>query len=85
MRDQMAPSIPSAGTEEVRVGAELKRVVDYVNANSKGLPAVDLARLNLRIGKPISRSAMTLADQPELVERAWKYAMEILSENRGDR
>lgn len=65
------------------MGTELQRVVEYVNKNSKGLAAIDLARLNLRVGKPLSRCAMTLPDQPEIVELAWKLAREIVEDPSG--
>jgi hypothetical protein len=64
--------------EEVPLGTELQRVVEYVSRNSRGLAAIDLARLNLRVGKPLSRCALTLPDHPETVELAWKLAREIV-------
>lgn len=62
------------------MGIELQRVVDYVTRNTKGLAAVDLARLNLRVGKPLSRMAMALPDDPAIVSSAWECAREILGE-----
>lgn len=62
------------------MGHRLVAIVERVRRESKGLPDVDLARLNLRVGKPLSRSAGTLPDDPELVERAERIARELLSE-----
>lgn len=45
---------------------------------SKGLAAVDLARLNLRTGSPLSRAASRIADDPKLVELAWRVAVELV-------
>ena len=64
--------------EEVYVGARLKAIVDEVKAGSSGLVNVDLARLNLRVGKAISRLAESLPDDDELVLKARKVADEIL-------
>lgn len=61
------------------MGAELQRVVDYVKTNSKGLVAIDLARLNLRTGQALSRHALAIADTPELVARAWAVARELVA------
>jgi len=60
------------------VGARLKAIVDDVRYNSKGLVNIDLARLNLRVGKPLSRLAAELADDDDLVARARSAADEIL-------
>ncbi|MFT3765196.1 MAG: hypothetical protein QM820_06725 [Minicystis sp.] len=62
------------------MGVELQRVVDYVSRNTRGLAAVDLARLNLRVGQPLSRRAMLIPDRPDLVDLAWRSAREILDE-----
>ncbi len=62
------------------MGIELQKVVDYVNAHTTGLAAVDLARLNLRVGKPLSRFAMSIPDTPDTLTRAWQCAREILAE-----
>lgn len=62
------------------MGIELAKVVDYVRRKSKGTAVVDLARLNLLVGRAISRNAMTLPDEPEVVQRAWFHARSILGE-----
>jgi len=62
------------------MGVELAKVVDYVRGKSKGTVVVDLARLNLLVGRAISRNAMTLPDEPEFVQRAWFHARAILGE-----
>lgn len=62
------------------MGMELAKVVDYVRRKSKGAAVVDLARLNLLVGRAISRNALTLPDEPEFVERAWFHAYAILGE-----
>jgi hypothetical protein len=62
------------------MGIELAKVVDYVRRKSKGAAVVDLARLNLLVGRAISRNAMSLPDEPEIVERAWFHAYAILGE-----
>jgi hypothetical protein len=59
---------------------QLIQIVEHVRANSRGLPNLDLARLNLKVGKPLSRLAGSLPDDPALVEAAWRAANEILSE-----
>jgi hypothetical protein len=64
------------------LGIELQRVVDYVSANTRGLASIDLARLNLKTGKPLSRMALSIPDNPELVSLAWQCAREIVSEGR---
>ncbi len=63
------------------MGIELAQVVDYVRRKSKGTVVVDLARLNLLVGRAISRHAMTLPDEPEVVQRAWFHARSILGES----
>ena len=62
------------------MGVRLVQVVSHIRQNSKGLPNIDLARLNLRIGQPLSRNAAELPDTDELVEAAWRVAREILGE-----
>ena len=62
------------------MGIELAKVVDYVRRKSRGTAVVDLARLNLLVGRAISRNAMTLPDEPEVVQRAWTHARTILGE-----
>lgn len=66
------------------MGVELQAVVDFVRGNSSGTPAVDLARLNLLVGRALSRNAAALADEPELVHRAWLCAREIVGDERGE-
>jgi hypothetical protein len=61
------------------VGVLLQAIVDRVRQNPRGIPNVDLARLNLRVGKPISRLASELPDDPVLVEAAERAAQEILA------
>jgi hypothetical protein len=61
------------------MGARLVEIVERVRQRPDGMPSVDLARLNLRVGKAISRMAATLADDPDLVERAQRIASEILA------
>lgn len=65
------------------MGVELQKVVAYVNARTQGVAAVDLARLNLRVGRAISRQALSLPDDPELLDRAWRCAREIVGESLG--
>jgi hypothetical protein len=64
------------------MGIRLVEVVEHVRTHSKGLPTLDLARLNLRVGKPLSRYAAMLPDEPEVVEAAWRAAHEILAESK---
>ena len=64
---------------EGSLGALLLRIVEEVKTGSRGIPNVDLARLNLRVGKPLSRLAATLPDEPALVDAARKAADEILA------
>lgn len=66
------------------MGIELVRIVEYVRQNSKGLVAIDLARLNLKVGKALSRQAAILDDDPALVSAAWDAAKELVGE-RGRR
>lgn len=65
------------------MGDQLLRVVDHIRVNSRGIPALDLARLNLKIGRPLSRFASSLPDDPTLVAAAWAAAEEILNETKG--
>jgi hypothetical protein len=51
-----------------------------VRRTSKGLPNIDLARLNLKTGRPLSRLAAEIPDNPLLVQAAWAAAREILGE-----
>lgn len=60
------------------MGKQLLAIVTRVETNSRGLPRVDLARLNLRVGKPLSRMAATIPDDPELVAKAEAVADELL-------
>ncbi len=62
------------------MGQRLVAIVERIRRESKGLPNVDLARLNLRVGKPLSRTAFTLPDEPELVALAERVADELLKE-----
>lgn len=62
------------------MGVRLLAIVERVRAESKGLPNVDLARLNLKVGRPLSRQALELPDDPQLVALAESIAREILSE-----
>jgi len=67
----------------MRVGARLLQIVEEVRTRSAGLVNVDLARLNLRVGKPLSRLAAEIPDEDELVARARAAADEILGRKRG--
>lgn len=60
------------------MGAKLVEIVDYVRKHSRGAPAVNLARLNLLVGRAVSRSANTMPDEPELLDKAWSSAREIV-------
>lgn len=60
------------------MGTKLVEVVDYVRRHSRGAPAVNLARLNLLVGRAISRSANTLPDDQEMLDKAWSSAREIV-------
>lgn len=62
------------------MGIELVKIVEHIRRNSKGLPNIDLARLNLKTGRPLSRQAAEIPDTPFLVKAAWAAAHEILSE-----
>jgi len=60
------------------VGHRLYAIVERVRTESSGLPNIDLARLNLRTGRPLSRIAMDIPDDPALVALAEAVADEIL-------
>ncbi|MDP3275506.1 MAG: hypothetical protein Q8Q09_09950 [Deltaproteobacteria bacterium] len=60
------------------MGARLQAVVDRIRTQSKGLPNIDLARLNLRTGQPLSRLANEIPDDPTLVRSAEAFADEVL-------
>lgn len=62
------------------MGARLVQIVEQVRNRSNGLPNVDLARLNLKVGKALSRFAATMEDEPRLVAHAEQVAREILAE-----
>jgi hypothetical protein len=62
------------------VGVELEKVVRYVRESTAGVPPVDLARLNLLVGKALSRNAASIPDEPELVEHAWRCARAIVGD-----
>jgi hypothetical protein len=64
------------------MGAELQSVVEHVKTHSKGIVSVDLARLNLLVGKPLSRMARELPDDPKVVKLAWEVAREIVGGTR---
>lgn len=68
------------------MGVRLQAIVERVRSESRGLPNIDLARLNLKVGRPLSRQAAELPDDPQLVALAESVAREILSEGsaRGD-
>jgi hypothetical protein len=61
----------------------LLQIGEEVRTRSAGLVNVDLARLNLRVGKPLSRLAAQIPDEDELVDRARAAADEILGRKRG--
>ena len=65
------------------MGKRLLEIVDRVRNESRGLPNVNLARLNLRVGKPLSRFAEDIPDDPELVARARDVADQLLAEEEG--
>ncbi len=65
---------------EFHMGTRLVAIVDRVRTRPNGLPGVDLARLNLKVGKALSRLAATMDDDPELIARAECAAREILTE-----
>jgi hypothetical protein len=60
------------------MGMQLLRIVEQVRAKSRGLPNLDLARLNLLTGKPLSRKALEMPDDPDVVAAAAAAAREIL-------
>lgn len=65
------------------MGILLMQVVEHIRKSSKGLANVDLARLNIRTGKPLSRMAAVIPDDKQLVDNAWRVAHEILREQEG--
>lgn len=60
------------------MGHRLHAIVERVRTESAGLPNIDLARLNLRTGRPLSRVARDIPDDPDLVALAEAVADEIL-------
>ena len=62
------------------MGERLHAIVERVRLGSRGLPNVDLARLNLRVGRPLSRFARELPDDPQIVALAERVANEILAD-----
>lgn len=60
------------------MGQRLLDIVERIRRESKGLPDIDLARLNLRVGRPLSRQAFSLPDDPELVALAERVMHELL-------
>jgi hypothetical protein len=62
------------------MGVRLVEIVERVKSRPGGLPGVDLARLNLKVGKALSRLAAVMADDPDLVACAERAAKEIISE-----
>ena len=63
------------------MGARLVQIVERVRSRPNGLPNVDLARLNLKVGKALSRLAASIEDEPRLVAQAEQVAREILAES----
>lgn len=63
------------------MGVRLVQIVEQVRRGSRGLPAADLALLNLRVGKPLSRSAAMIPDEEKLVATARRVAKAILAED----
>jgi hypothetical protein len=76
--ETLAP--PEGATD---LGRRLQAIVDRVSRESTGLPAVDLARLNLKVKHALSRQALELPDDPELVRAAERAANEILKASGG--
>lgn len=62
------------------MGQRLAAIVEQVRSRTDGLPSVDLARLNLKVGKALSRLAAVLEDDPVLIAIAEEAACEIISE-----
>ncbi len=56
----------------------LLEIVEQVRRDAPDLPNVALARLNLLVGKPLSRQAAMLADDPALVHAAREAARQII-------
>lgn len=63
------------------MGMRLVQIVERVRNRPNGLPNVDLARLNLKVGKALSRLAATIEDEPWLVAQAELVANELLAES----
>lgn len=61
------------------MGQRLLEIVEQVRLHNHGLPSVNLARLNLKVGKPLSRCAATMADDPKTVLAAERALLEILA------
>ncbi|UQA60678.1 hypothetical protein [Polyangium aurulentum] len=64
------------------MGQQLMRIVEQVRAKSRGFPNLDLARLNLLTGQPLSRKAFEIPDDPKVVAAAQAAAREILEGKR---
>jgi hypothetical protein len=64
------------------MGQQLLRIVEQVRSKSRGFPNLDLARLNLLTGKPLSRKAIEIPDDPKVVAEAQAAAREILEGRR---
>jgi hypothetical protein len=62
------------------MGAKLVAIVEQVRNRVDGMPSIDLARLNLKVGKALSRLAAVIADDPELVAIAEQALREITTE-----
>jgi hypothetical protein len=60
------------------MGFRLQAIVDRVRRESRGLADVDLAKLNMQIGLPLSRTAREIRDDPALVARAELICEQIL-------
>ncbi len=61
------------------MGKRLVEIVEQVRKRSDGLPAVDLARLNLKVGKALSRLADSMPDDPAVIAAAEQAMKEILA------
>lgn len=66
------------------MGKRLLEIVERVRRHGRGLPNVNLARLNLRVGKPLSRYAEEMPDDPEVVALATEVATQLLTEEGGN-
>jgi hypothetical protein len=65
------------------VGKELVAVVEFVRGRARGSALFELSRLNLLVGRALSCNAATIPDDPELVQRAWSCAREIVGHEKG--